>query len=111
MLTESIQSHLETLLHNASVNHGALDLTMGGEFARVKVHASRMLEFCVREAQQVMGGIGYSKGGRGGRVEQISRDVRVMVVGGGSDEILTDLAMKQAIAAEKKKKKAVSSRL
>ena len=74
---------------------------MGGDFARIKVHTARMLEFCVREAQQILGGIGYSKGGRGGRVEQISRDVRVMVVGGGSDEILTDLAIKQAIVEEK----------
>lgn len=46
-----------------------------------------------------MGGIGYSRGGRGGRVEQISRDLRVMVVGGGSEEILTDFALNQEAKA------------
>lgn len=34
-----------------------------------------------------MGGLGYSRTGKGARIEQISRDVRVMVVGGGSEEI------------------------
>jgi hypothetical protein len=46
-----------------------------------------------------MGGLGYARGGRGARVEQISRDLRVMVVGGGSEEILTDLAMAQEVRA------------
>lgn len=55
-----------------------------------------------REAQQVMGGLGYSKNGRGSRIEQVSRDVRVMVVGGGSEEILSDLAVKQEIRAMSK---------
>jgi hypothetical protein len=46
-----------------------------------------------------MGGAGYNKSGRGARIEQISRDVRVMVVGGGSEEILTDLALNQEVRA------------
>lgn len=68
---------------------------LGGLFANLKVLAAQTLEFASREAQQTMGGVGYSRGGRGARVEQISRDVRVMVVGGGSEEILTDLAVSQ----------------
>lgn len=101
MLIEAMQAQIEVLLHHAKSTPGALDRTMGGDFARIKVHASRALELCVREAQQIMGGIGYARGGRGGRVEQISRDVRVLVVGGGSDEILTDLSIRQAMAVEK----------
>jgi hypothetical protein len=42
-----------------------------------------------------MGGLGYSRTGKGARIEQISRDVRVMVVGGGSEEILNELAFAQ----------------
>ncbi|KIX97747.1 uncharacterized protein Z520_06525 [Fonsecaea multimorphosa CBS 102226] len=106
MLIESIQAQLETLLYHASVVPGALDTTMGGDFARIKVHSARALELCVREAQQILGGLGYSRGGVGGRVEQISRDVRVMVVGGGSDEILTDLVIRQAMALEKTRARA-----
>ena len=38
-----------------------------------------MLELAAREAQQVFGGAGYQKAGRGATVEQISRDLRMMV--------------------------------
>lgn len=54
-----------------------------------------MLELACREAQQVLGGAGYQRGGVGGDVEQLSRDLRIMVVGGGSEEIITDLAIRQ----------------
>jgi alkylation response protein AidB-like acyl-CoA dehydrogenase len=75
------------------------DTHIGGLIANLKVLAGRVLEHVNREAQQVLGGLGYSKNGRGSRIEQISRDVRVMVVGGGSEEILTDLALSQEIRA------------
>lgn len=61
----------------------------------LKVQAAHNLEKISREAQQVFGGLGYSRGGQGSRVEQISRDVRVLVVSGGSEEILMDMIAKQ----------------
>jgi alkylation response protein AidB-like acyl-CoA dehydrogenase len=67
----------------------------GGLIALLKVTAARALEEAVRESQQVMGGLGYSRTGKGARIEQVSRDVRVMVVGGGSEEILNELAFAQ----------------
>jgi alkylation response protein AidB-like acyl-CoA dehydrogenase len=63
--------------------------------ALLKVQAAHNLEKISREAQQVFGGLGYSRGGQGSRVEQISRDVRVLVVSGGSEEILMDMIAKQ----------------
>lgn len=63
--------------------------------ANLKVLAGQTLEHVNRNSQQILGGAGYSKNGRGARIEQISRDVRVMVVGGGSEEILIDLALNQ----------------
>lgn len=58
-----------------------------------------------------MGGIGYSKGGRGGRVEQISRDVRMLIVGGGSEEIKIGLALQlQLRDTEKLKRKSALKR-
>lgn len=75
---------------------------MGGLIANLKVLAGRTLEHVTREAQQVMGGLGYSRQGRGARIEQISRDVRVMVIGGGSDEILSDLAAREEMKVMQK---------
>ena len=63
--------------------------------ALLKMQAAHNLETVCREAQQVFGGLGYSQGGVGGRVEQISRDIRVLVVSGGSEEILMDMIAKQ----------------
>lgn len=80
------------------IDHGkrnGQDPAIGGPIANLKVLAGNTLEHVNREAQQIMGGLGYSKNGRGARIEQISRDLRVMVVGGGSEEILADLSVRQ----------------
>jgi len=58
----------------------------------LKVQATQTLEFCAREATQIMGGAGYM---RGSRIERIYREVRVNAIGGGSEEIMRDLAARQ----------------
>ena len=62
------------------------------ELAMLKVQATETLEFCAREAMQILGGAGFI---RGHRVERIYREVRVMAIGGGSEEIMRDLAARQ----------------
>ena len=101
-----VHAFMESLVAMADHHHRAMkegggaglqqgDLKYGGLIALLKVGARRALEETVREAQQVMGGLGYSRTGKGARIEQISRDMRVMVIGGGSEEILSDLAFRQ----------------
>lgn len=63
-----------------------------GDFALLKVQATQTMEYCAREACQIMGGASFM---RGGRVERIYREVRVMAIGGGSEEIMYDLASRQ----------------
>ncbi len=63
-----------------------------GDIALLKVQASETLEFCAREAMQILGGIGFM---REHRVERIYREVRVNAIGGGSEEIMRDLAARQ----------------
>lgn len=63
-----------------------------GDIALLKVQCSQTMEFCAREAMQILGGIGYM---RGNRVERIYREVRVNAIGGGSEEIMRDLASRQ----------------
>jgi acyl-CoA dehydrogenase len=62
------------------------------EIALLKVQATETMEYCAREAMQIMGGNGYM---RGSRVERIYREVRVNAIGGGSEEIMRDLAARQ----------------
>ena len=63
-----------------------------GDIALLKVQCSQTMEFCAREAMQILGGAGYM---RGNRVERIYREVRVNAIGGGSEEIMRDLASRQ----------------
>ena len=60
--------------------------------AELKVQASLTMEFCAREASQILGGASYL---RGNPVERMYREVRVNAIGGGSEEIMRDLAAKQ----------------
>ncbi|OLL24208.1 putative acyl-CoA dehydrogenase YngJ [Neolecta irregularis DAH-3] len=99
---ESTHAWIEQLGYSIKMNtKETIDKILAGQIALVKVQAGRNLEFACREAQQVFGGQGFSRGGKGARVEQISRDLRVMVVGAGSEEILTELAVRQQIALAK----------
>lgn len=63
-----------------------------GDIALLKVQASEVMEYCAREALQILGGIGFM---RGSRAERIYREVRVNAIGGGSEEIMRDLAARQ----------------
>ncbi len=68
------------------------DKAFPGDFALLKVQATRTMEFCAREACQILGGASFM---RGSRIERIYREVRVMAIGGGSEEIMFDLASRQ----------------
>jgi acyl-CoA dehydrogenase len=58
----------------------------------LKVQATQTMEFCAREAMQILGGAGYM---RGSKTERIYREVRVNAIGGGSEEIMLDLSARQ----------------
>lgn len=62
------------------------------DISMLKVQATETMEFCAREAMQIMGGISYM---RGGKTERYYREVRVLAIGGGSEEIMRDLAGRQ----------------
>lgn len=104
-LARYIESHwawIEQIAYHAKVA-GDIGPELASRIALAKVHGGRLLELANREAQQILGGAGYQRGGVGTRVEQISRDLRVSIVGGGSEEIITDLAIRQEMGQSKKK--------
>jgi len=63
-----------------------------GEIALLKIQGTRTLEYCAREAAQILGGASYM---RGGKIERIYREVRANAIAGGSEEIMLDLAARQ----------------
>ncbi|RJF96289.1 acyl-CoA dehydrogenase family protein [Noviherbaspirillum saxi] len=60
--------------------------------AMAKVVSTQAMQFCADQAVQILGGMGYM---RGTLSERIYREVKVMMIGGGSEEILKDLAARQ----------------
>jgi alkylation response protein AidB-like acyl-CoA dehydrogenase len=69
-MIEPAQAFLEQLTWLIELNRksGKNDsVRIGGMTALLKIVSTRCLEKCVREAQQVMGGLGYARGGKGGR--------------------------------------------
>ena len=62
------------------------------EICMLKNLATSTLEYCANEAMQIFGGAGYL---RGAKVERIYRETKVMSIGGGSVEIMKDLAARQ----------------
>ena len=57
-----------------------------------KVQATQAMQFCADAAVQLLGGMGFM---RGTRSERIYREVKVMMIGGGSEEVMKDLAARQ----------------
>ncbi|CAN7767194.1 acyl-CoA dehydrogenase family protein [Variovorax sp. LjRoot175] len=57
-----------------------------------KVQATQAMQFCADQAVQLLGGMGYM---RGTQSERIYREVKVMMIGGGSEEVMKDLAARQ----------------
>ncbi len=58
----------------------------------LKNQATQAMQFCADQAVQVLGGMGYM---RGTKCERIYREVKVMMIGGGAEEIMKDLAARQ----------------
>lgn len=57
-----------------------------------KILSTQAMQFCADQAVQILGGMGYM---RGTRSERIYREAKVMMIGGGSEEILKDLTSRQ----------------
>jgi acyl-CoA dehydrogenase len=62
------------------------------EICMLKNQATQTMAFCASEAVQIFGGAGYM---RGSKVERIYREVKVNAIGGGTEEIMKDLASRQ----------------
>eukprot|EP00457_Paulinella_chromatophora_P006101 gb/GEZN01006119.1/.p1 GENE.gb/GEZN01006119.1/~~gb/GEZN01006119.1/.p1 ORF type:complete len:446 (-),score=98.63 gb/GEZN01006119.1/:323-1660(-) len=92
---EALQDNLDRVAYQFAC--GVADKELGSECALLKVQASKTFEYCAREASQVFGGNSIVKEGRGKKVERLYREVRQQAIPGGSEEILLDLAIRQAV--------------
>lgn len=62
------------------------------DISMLKNFSTDCFHFCADKSVQILGGAGYI---RGSNVERLYRETKVMQIGGGSTEIMKDLAAKQ----------------
>ncbi|KAI8461120.1 acyl-CoA dehydrogenase/oxidase [Phakopsora pachyrhizi] len=113
-MVESQQAWIESLiyqLNNLSGKEGSA--LLGGQSALLKAHCGITLEYVAREAVQIMGGLGYTRGGEGERIERIWREIKSVSIPGGSEEVMLDLAVRQQIkiSAKSKQNRRISNKL
>merc|ERR550537_740693 len=95
-MTEATHAWLEQITYQMNTM-GKMEaaLKLGGHTALLKVQCTKVFEYCARESAQVLGGLAYTRGGQGEKVERLNREVRAMAVPGGSEEIMLDLGVRQ----------------
>jgi len=95
---ESLQAMLELVTYQmCTMGKDEQNIKLGGSTALLKVHSTKILEYCAREAAQIFGGASYVRGGQGEKIERLYREVRAFAIPGGSEEIMLDLSIKQSM--------------
>ena len=96
-----LRHKLVDMLRQVRASYAYLDHCVGrfhggdipvADLSMLKVQATRTLEYCARECLHIVGGSDYVAGGR---LERILRESRIFALGGGTEEILNDLAARQ----------------
>merc|ERR1719272_24663 len=96
-MTEATHSWLEWVTYQMhTMSKMEANLKLGGHTALLKVQCTKIFEYCARESAQIFGGLGYTRGGQGEKVERLNREVRAMAVPGGSEQVMLDLGVRQA---------------
>ncbi|CEP15271.1 hypothetical protein [Parasitella parasitica] len=95
---EATHAWLESILFQYKTLPRETQATMlAGPIALLKAQSTQTFEYCAREAAQIFGGLAYTRGGQGEKIERLYREVRAYAIPGGSEEIMLDLGVRQAI--------------
>ena len=106
---EATHALLESITYQMTVmDYKEQSVVLGGPIALCKAQCTTTFEFAAREASQIFGGLSYTRGGQGEKVERLYREVRAYAIPAGSEEIMLDLGIRQATKGyEAQLKKAV----
>lgn len=95
---EQCTSMLYDVTHAINLG-GVQSAEIGGRIALLKYSVTRMTHLVADNSVQILGGRGVTIGGMGRIVETFHRAYKVPSVYGGSEEIMADLSVRQAIKA------------
>ena len=90
MRIASTQAWVDALGERSDVDDGSPDWV--AQVCLLKNHATQTMQWCADQAVQILGAMGYMQGTVS---ERIYREVKVMMIGGGTEEIMKELAARQ----------------
>ncbi|KAF9266619.1 acyl-CoA dehydrogenase NM domain-like protein [Marasmius fiardii PR-910] len=95
---ESGQNWLENVTYQMTkMNNTQQAALLAGQIAFLKMHASRAGQDTARDAVQIFGGRGITRTGMGKYIEHYHRTLLIDAVGGGAEDIIGDLGVRQAL--------------
>lgn len=99
---EASQNWVENITYQLTkMSHQEAAVRLGGPIALFKAQTTTTFELCARDAAQIFGGLAYTRGGQGEKVERLYREVRGYAIPAGSEEIMIDLGVRQALRRAK----------
>ena len=90
MRISSTQAWIDAVTVRADAGDTGADWV--AQVCMLKNHATQTMQFCADQAVQILGAMGFM---RGTKSERIYREVKVMMIGGGAEEIMKELAARQ----------------
>ncbi|KAM0695334.1 hypothetical protein Q7P36_005693 [Cladosporium allicinum] len=97
-LTESTQAWLEQITHQMNnMSYAQQSKLLSGPIALLKSHSTRCAHDVADDATNIFGGRGITRGGMGRVVEMFHRGYKFDAILGGTEEILADLGVRQAM--------------
>ena len=90
MRIESTRAWLNSVSERA--DHNQVGPEWVAEVCMLKNHAGQAMQYCADSAVQILGGMGFM---RGTASERIYREVKVVMIGGGAEEVMKELASRQ----------------
>jgi len=95
---ESLEGYMEAITYQmANMDHTVAMTALGGPTAILKYQTTRIMTLVVDEAVQIFGGRALTASGMGTNVESIQRTYKFASILGGSEEIMADLGVRQAL--------------
>jgi alkylation response protein AidB-like acyl-CoA dehydrogenase len=95
---EALEGYHESITYQmANMNPWVQMTELGGAIALLKYQSTRTMTLVVDEACQMFGGRALTAGGMGKNVEIIQRTYKFASILGGSEEIMADLGVRQAL--------------
>lgn len=96
---EALEGYMESITYQmANMNPMAQAIELGGGIGLLKYQTTRTLTLVSDEACQIFGGRALTASGMGKKIEMLQRTFKFASILGGSEEIMVDLGVRQAMA-------------